>query len=95
MDQGMTRIKVHATEEHRDGRMGARERHHSSMKDAQSSGEQAEAVGQEIGRSKVHANEENAIEITLRVRKTPEGEKGKTHQPPASVQRRLQPSHGR
>jgi hypothetical protein len=44
MDQGMTRIKVHATEEHRDGRMEARERRHSSMKDAQTSGEQAEAV---------------------------------------------------
>ena len=55
----MTRNKAHATEEHRDGRMEARERRHSSTKDARSSGEQAEAAGQEIGRSKVHANEES------------------------------------
>ena len=48
MEQGMTRNKAHATKEHRDKRMEARERHHSSMKDARLLGEQAEEVGQEI-----------------------------------------------
>ncbi len=60
MDQGMSRSKAHATEEHRDGRMGARERRHSSMKDARSSGEQVETMGQEIGGGKVHASWEGA-----------------------------------
>ncbi len=39
--------------------MEAQERRHSSMKDARSLGEQAEAKGPEIGGSKVHANEES------------------------------------
>ena len=54
----MRRSKGHATEEHRDGRMEARERRHSSMKDARSSGEQAEAVGQDRRWIKIHANED-------------------------------------
>ena len=60
MDQGMARIKVHATEEHRDGRVEARERRHSSMKDGRSSGEQAEAVGQDMRWRKIHASWESA-----------------------------------
>ncbi len=43
MDQGMARSKAYATEEHRDRRIEVRERHHSSMKGARSSGEQAVA----------------------------------------------------
>ena len=61
MEQGMTRSKMHATEEHRGGRMEARERRHSSMKDARSSGEQAEATEPEIGGGKIHASGEGKL----------------------------------
>ena len=40
----MRKSKVHATEEHRDGRMEARERHHSSM-DARSSENKSRGSG--------------------------------------------------
>ncbi len=45
MKQGIARNKVHATEEHRDGRTEARERRHSSMKDARSLVEQEFEAG--------------------------------------------------
>jgi hypothetical protein len=58
MEQGMTRNKAHATEEHRDGLMEARKRRRSSMTDARSSGEQAEVVGQEIRAATTPCNNE-------------------------------------
>ena len=59
MEQGMTRSKMHATEEQRGGRMEARESRHTSMIGARSSGEQAKEVEQEMRGSKVHASWES------------------------------------
>ncbi len=64
------RAKVQKTgsEGRRGGRMEAREiRRHPSMKDAESLGEQAEAVEQEVRRSKIHATEEGARESAITV----------------------------
>ncbi len=58
MQQGMTGSKAHATEEQRDGRLEAQESRHPSMKDAWSSGQQAEAVEQEMRGSEVHVTDE-------------------------------------